>query len=52
MMEQPQPLWFIVGNWELQIINLLTYTNDLQWLLKQQAVIIADLQNQQATVAA
>ena len=30
---------------------MLTHTNNLQWLLKQQAAIIADLQNQQATAA-
>ena len=45
MMEQPQLPQFIVGDQELQIINLLTYTNDLQWLLEQQAAMIADLQN-------
>ena len=31
---------------------MLTCTNDLQWLLKQQAAMIANLQNQQAAVAA
>ena len=31
---------------------MLTRINDLQWLLEQQAAMIADLQNQQATVAA
>ena len=31
---------------------MLIYTNDLQQLLKQQTAIIADLQNQQATIAA
>ena len=51
MMEQPQPLQFIVGKLELQIIDLLTHTNNLQQLLEQQAAIIADLQNQQAAAA-
>ena len=45
MIEQPQLLQFVAVNKELQIIDLLTYTNNLQWLFKQQAAMIANLQN-------
>ena len=51
-MEQLQPPQFVVGDQELQIIDLLTHINDLQQLLEQQAAMIADLQNQQAAAAA
>ena len=51
MMEQPQPPQFVAGKQELQIIDLLIHTNDLQQLLEQQAAMIANLQNQQAAAA-